>query len=58
MRDTAKDRTEIIQHLEAALTLCDAAALPVTAFLIEQALDDVRASIVHAMPRPKAADRQ
>ena len=44
MQDTAKHRAEIIDHLEKALTLCDAAAVPVVGYLIERALDEARAT--------------
>jgi hypothetical protein len=44
MRDTAKDRKDIIEHLQAALVLCEPAGLPLVGFLIEQALEQVRAA--------------
>jgi hypothetical protein len=39
MRDTAKHRAEIIEHLEKALTLCDQASEPIVGYLVERALD-------------------
>ena len=44
MRDTAKYRAEIIEHLEKALTLCEQASEPIVGYLIERALDEARAS--------------
>ena len=44
MRDTAKYRAEIIEHLETALALCDQASEPIVGYLIERALDEARAS--------------
>jgi len=44
MRDTAKDRQEILKHLQAALDLCEPAGLPIAGYLIERALDEVRAA--------------
>jgi hypothetical protein len=44
MRDTAKHRAEIIDHLEKALSLCDQASQPIVGYLIERALDEARAA--------------
>ena len=44
MRDTAKDRKAILDHLQAALDLCEPAGLPIAGYLIERALDEVRAA--------------
>jgi len=42
MRDTAKDRAEMISLLEKALALSQEAHEPIVGFLIERALDEVR----------------
>jgi hypothetical protein len=42
MKDTAKDREEIIEHLEKALILSEQASEPVVGYLIECALDEAR----------------
>ena len=44
MRDTAKHRAEIIEHLETVLALCDQASEPIVGYLVERALDEARAS--------------
>ena len=44
MRDTAKDRKDIIEHLQAALSLCESAGMPTLEFLIERALDEAHAT--------------
>lgn len=43
MHDAAKDRDEIIQHLQAALDRCEGVGAPILEFLIERALDEARA---------------
>jgi len=42
MLDTAKTRKELIEHLEAAIILADEVSQPVTAYLIDRALDEAR----------------
>jgi hypothetical protein len=42
MRDTAKHRDEIIEHLEKALLLSEEASEPIVGYLIERALDEAR----------------
>ena len=46
MRDTAKDRVEIIEHLEKALLLSEQASEPIVGYLIERALDEATAAQV------------
>ena len=58
MRDTARHRAEIVDHLETALTLCYATGEPIVSNLIERALDEARASQVKVMPKPKPTDRR
>jgi hypothetical protein len=52
MLDAASRRAEIIDHLEKALTLCDAAGEPIVGYLIERALDEARGAHWTGMPRP------
>jgi hypothetical protein len=52
MRDTAKHRAKIIEHLETALTLCDQASEPIVGYLIERALDEARGSDWTGTPKP------
>jgi hypothetical protein len=57
MRDTAKDRAEIIELLEKALTLSEEASEPILGFLIQSALDQARAAqwgLGGSSPRPPA----
>jgi hypothetical protein len=44
MRDMAKHRAEIIEHLETALALCDQASEPIVGYLVERALDEARSA--------------
>jgi hypothetical protein len=52
MRDTAKDRAEIVELLEKALTLSEEAHEPIVGFLIQSALDAARAA-QWGLPGPK-----
>jgi hypothetical protein len=52
MRDTAKHRAKIIEHLETALTLCDQPSEPIVGYLIERALDEARGSDWTGTPKP------
>jgi hypothetical protein len=54
MRDTAKYRAEIIDHLEKALVLSEQASEPVVGYLIERALDEARGSHWTGLPKLKA----
>jgi hypothetical protein len=51
MRDTAKHRAEIIEHLETPLALCDQASEPIVGYLIERALDEARGSDWPGLPK-------
>jgi hypothetical protein len=51
MRETAKYRAEIIEHLEQALLLCEQASEPIVGYLIERALDEVRGSDWTGLPK-------
>jgi hypothetical protein len=52
MFDTAKRRTEMIELLVSALGIANEIGDAITGYLIEQALDEARASTVPGMERP------
>lgn len=52
MRDTAKPRAEMIEYLEKALALSEQTNEPIVGYLIERALDEVRASHWTGIPKP------
>jgi DNA-binding ferritin-like protein len=44
MHDQSEQRRKLIEHLESAMQLADEMGQPVTAYLIERALDEARAA--------------
>lgn len=44
MQDQAERRKQLIENLESAMRLADELGQPVTAYLIERALDEARAA--------------
>jgi hypothetical protein len=52
MFDTAKRRTEMIELLVAAIGIANEIGDSVTAYLIESALDEARASAVPGVEKP------
>jgi hypothetical protein len=52
MRESAKYRAEIIEHLEKALLLSEQVSEPIVGNLIGRALDEARASHWTGLPKP------
>ena len=44
MKDTSRQRADLLMHLEAALILTAELGQPVTGYLIERALDEARSA--------------
>ena len=45
MEDQSERRRKLIEHLESAMRIADEIGQPVTAYLIERALDEARAAM-------------
>ena len=53
MYNLVKHRAEIIEHLEQAFMLCNAAGEPIASSLIKRALVQVRAAQIKDLPKLK-----